>query len=475
MTLSPTFQPLSHEIAFRDPCEIFSLLHQQIGAVFLDSAEERQHCGEYSFIALDPFQILNSKNGLISYQDQTRLANPFEVLCQEINRFRLDPVPGLPPFQGGVVGYLAYEAAQYLEKLPLAAIDELEFPDLMMGFYDVVLGFDLRQKRAWIFSSGFPLQEQAQRQERAQQRRDWILNLLSGWSEQELTVAPTQMGLSVTANFPAIAYQQQIKKVIDYILAGDIFQANLSQRFRADLPPNFEPFALYQRLRKINPAPFAAYLHFADSFLISASPERFLKLNGVEVETRPIKGTRPRGASPEQDQHWARELLESVKDRAENVMIVDLLRNDLSKVCEPHSVQVPQLCGLETYSSVHHLVSVIKGRLRQNLQALDLLQACFPGGSITGAPKIRAMEIIAELEPTQRGPYCGSVVYLGFDGSMDSSVIIRSFSIRDNRLSFQAGGAIVADSNPLQEQAEVMVKARALFAALGCAQHDFAY
>jgi para-aminobenzoate synthetase component 1 len=258
-----------------------------------------------------------------------------------------------------------------------------------------------------------------------------------------------------------------VQKVIDYILAGDIFEANISQRFKADLPAGLAPFDLYRRLREINPAPFAAYLNFKDTQLASASPERFLKLSAGYVETRPIKGTRPRGKSEEEDATLARELVASEKDWAENVMIVDLLRNDLSRVCENHSVQVPQLCGLESYPSVHHLVSVVTGRLRSGMGALDLLKAAFPGGSITGAPKLRAMEIIAELEPTRRGPYCGSVAYLGFDGALDSSIIIRSFCIRQGQVSFQAGGAVVADSVPRQEQEEVLAKAGALFRALG--------
>jgi para-aminobenzoate synthetase component 1 len=215
-------------------------------------------------------------------------------------------------------------------------------------------------------------------------------------------------------------------------------------------------------------------LHFPEATIVSASPERFIQLKDGLVETRPIKGTRPRGPSLAEDQSLAEVLQKSEKDRAENIMIVDLMRNDLSRVCEPHSVQVPQLCGLESFATVHHLVSVVKGKLRPGMTAIDLLRASFPGGSVTGAPKMRAMEIIAELEPTQRGPYCGCVAYLGFDGNMDTSITIRTFSIRNARLSFQAGGAVVADSQPDQEYEETFVKARALFRALGAA-NDFTY
>jgi para-aminobenzoate synthetase component 1 len=254
--------------------------------------------------------------------------------------------------------------------------------------------------------------------------------------------------------------------VIDYIYAGDIYQANLSQRFQTILPEGDSPFALYQRLRRLNPAPFAAYLNFGDIVIASASPERFLQLRGGWVETRPIKGTRPRGATPVEDKAHARELLASEKDRAENVMIVDLLRNDLSRVCRDHTVTVPELCVLESYATVHHLVSTVVGQLNPGATAIDLLRATFPGGSITGAPKIRAMEIIAALEPTQRGPYCGSIGYVGFDGNIDSSITIRTYAIKNNVVTFQAGGGIVADSDPAAEYEETLTKAGALMEAV---------
>ena len=240
----------------------------------------------------------------------------------------------------------------------------------------------------------------------------------------------------------------------------------MTQRFRAPLPEGVTPFELYRRLRAVNPAPFAAYLDFPEVVVASSSPERFLKLRDGRVETRPIKGTRPRGKTPAEDDALALELLASEKDRAENVMIVDLLRNDLSRVCRDESVKVPELCVLETYATVFHLVSTVVGELLPGMTAVDLLKASFPGGSITGAPKIRAMEIIAELEPTQRGPYCGSIGYLSFTGSMDSNIVIRSYAIKDGTVTFQAGGGIVADSKPDAEYEETMDKARALLAAL---------
>jgi para-aminobenzoate synthetase component I len=256
-----------------------------------------------------------------------------------------------------------------------------------------------------------------------------------------------------------------ICEVIERILAGDIFQANLAQRFEAPVPMGFDHFGFYSQLRKLNAAPFAAYLDHDDFVIASASPERFLQVENGRVETRPIKGTRRRFADPVLDALQARALTESRKDRAENVMIVDLLRNDLSKVCVPGSVQVPQLCGLETFASVHHLVSTVTGRLREGQGAVDLLAAAFPGGSITGAPKVRAMEIITEMERYARGPYCGAIGYIGFDGRMDTSIVIRTASFRAGTCVVQAGGGIVTASDPAAEYDETLDKARAIFAA----------
>ena len=267
------------------------------------------------------------------------------------------------------------------------------------------------------------------------------------------------------SNFTREGYLDAVARVIEYVYAGDIFQANLSQRLEAPLAGT--PFELYRRLRQRNPAPFAAYLAFGDVVVVSSSPERFLCVDaGRRVETRPIKGTRPRGVGPEHDAALALALAESDKDRAENVMIVDLLRNDLSRVCQPGTVRVPELFALEHYQTVHHLVSTVVGELAPELDALDLLRAAFPGGSITGAPKVRAMQIIAELEPTQRGVYCGSIGYLSATGALDSSIVIRTYLVVGRDVYFQVGGGIVADSDPEQEYRETLDKARGLIAAL---------
>jgi para-aminobenzoate synthetase component 1 len=255
-----------------------------------------------------------------------------------------------------------------------------------------------------------------------------------------------------------------VRRAIDYIEAGDCFQVNLSQRLLT--PARLHPLRLYERLRRRNPAPFAGYLDLGDFVVLSASPERFLRVTDGWVETRPIKGTRPRAHTPAEDEAAAAELLHSAKDRAENVMIVDLLRNDLGRVCRYGSVQVPEVCRLESYPFVHHLVSQVRGRLREDRTPVDLLRAAFPGGSVTGAPKVRAMEIIAELEPTARGAYCGSLGFLGLDGSMDSNLLIRTFTQGRGWLQFPVGGGIVADSTPEAEYEETLHKAAGLLRAL---------
>ena len=269
----------------------------------------------------------------------------------------------------------------------------------------------------------------------------------------------------VTSNFDRAGYEEAVSKVVEYIRAGDCYQVNLSQRLLAPLREH--PLDLYGRLRKLNPAPFAAYFDLGDFQILSASPERFLKVENGEVETRPIKGTRPRGRTPEEDAALIADLISNPKDRAENVMIVDLLRNDLGRVCEYGSVRVPTVCEIETFQYVHHLVSEVRGKLRPECGPLDLLRAAFPGGSVTGAPKVRAMEIIAELEPTARGPYCGSLGFIGFDGTMDTNILIRTFTAGGGWLQFPVGGGIVADSDPHREYEETLHKAAGLLRALG--------
>ncbi len=444
------------EIDFCDPAEAAHALRDLPFLTFLDSAMADRRLGHYSFVAADPFARLAAREAGKDWISR---------LKSMLAAYRTAPLPGLPPCQGGAAGLFSYELGRSLERLPKPALDTLAFPDLSLGLYDVVVAFDLIERRGFILSTGLPERGPAARDRRAIERGRWF----EGRLRRGPVLAPAgNMPLDGwTSNFTRVSYERMVREVIERILSGDIFQANVAQRFEAPVPPDFDHFGFYRRLRRLNPAPFAAYLDHEDFVIASASPERFLKLEGARVETRPIKGTRRRFADPVLDAWQARALTESRKDRAENVMIVDLLRNDLSKVCVPGSVQVPQLCGLETFASVHHLVSSVVGRLREGQGAADLLAAAFPGGSVTGAPKVRAMEIITEMEGHARGPYCGVIGYIGFDGTMDTSIVIRTASFRGGTCVVQAGGGIVTASDPAAEYDETLDKARAMFEAFG--------
>ncbi len=445
--------------------------------LFLDSASDRGRLGRYSFLTAAPVAVIRTKGagGITALEQARALLAPHRAL----------PVAGLPPFQGGIAGYLAYDYGAVLERLPAPRYDDLEVPDALLGLYDWVIAWDHAVDRAWIISTGIPAGGTA-RTARAAERLAWVRQLLSGPSggpagrrgpvEARPATAHTApsfpvtgtdhaLGIGLRSSFTHRGYLDAVARVREYILAGDIFQANLSQRLEAPLEE--DPWHLYRRLREVNPAPFAAYLEWEGAAIASASPERFLLLDAEgRVETRPIKGTTPRGLSPLHDAALSRALHDSEKDRAENLMIVDLLRNDLSRSCQPGSVRVPELFTLEHYRTVHHLVSTVVGALAPGRDAIDLLAAAFPGGSITGAPKVRAMEIIAELEPSRRGVYCGSIGYLSTTGAMDTSIVIRTLLALGGRVTFSAGGGIVADSDPESEYQETLDKARALITAL---------
>jgi para-aminobenzoate synthetase component 1 len=455
---------LYQEIDFCDPVDIFRHFADIPGSIFLDSALVSPE-NRFSFICIDPFLRIQAKNGDVLVDDKTYSGNPFAMLKKYLQQYSLEIDATLCPFQGGIAGYFGYDLSQHLESLTKPLIDDLKFPDLCVGFYDLVIGFDVHAKKGWIFSSGYPEKEDAARKKRALSRMRFFHQIQQ--KNAKISLKFTGIQAKLASNFDHHAYVANVKKAIAYIMEGDIFQVNLSQRFKGQLHPDDHPFALYTRLRDINPAPFAAYVNFAPTVIASASPERFLKLQQGWVETKPIKGTRPRGDTTHNDNLLKQQLLTSQKDRAENIMIVDLMRNDLSRVCRDHSVHVPKCCELESFATVHHLVSTVTGELRNNHCALDLLMATFPGGSVTGAPKIRAMDIITEIERVARGPYCGSIGYLGFNGDMDTSITIRTFALQNQQVTFHVGGAIVADSDPIQEYEETLDKGRALMAALG--------
>ncbi len=465
MQVITTVFPIVYEIPYQDPIHLFALFNQNEWSILFDSANHAdpyQNTNQYSYIAVSPFKTFILKNGALN-NSQEKITDPFYVLNKYMQQFKIEKVPDLPPFQGGIAGYFSYDLCHYLEKIPYAPIDDMYYPDLAVGLYDIVISFDHRKRQAWLISTGFPEKETVTAMARANSRLKELLLVLKHKQNSILQKYPmTYCEKDISTNFNKESYMGIVRKAQEYILNGDIFEVNLSQRFNAYLQDGLNPFLLYQRLRKINPAPFAAYLNLGETILASASPERFILLENSEVETRPIKGTIRRGQSLDEDNKLAEKLINSKKDHAENVMIVDLMRNDLSRVCEDDSVYVEKLCGLESFATVHHLVSVIKGKLALKANATDLLAMTLPGGSITGAPKIRAMQIISELEPNRRGPYCGCIGYISFAGDMDTSIIIRTYAIRDGMITFQTGGAIVLDSDPEQEYQETLDKAQAL-------------
>lgn len=451
----PNFKiyPIVIEVAYQAPKDIFERFAKRKWSMLLDSANAENNIlatNRYSYILLSPFSNFVYAKHL----------NALELLRQKSQAFKLSLLPHLPPFQGGMVGYLSYDLVHdYSIKI------KTQGPLICIGFYDLLLSFDHFEKKAYIVASGFPELDEDKRKQRARKRLNWLKAQL----EMPYISNSWNKPLSeenIVANFSKSSYMTAVEKVIEHIKDGDIFQANIAQRFAIKAPKGFDYYALYKKLTKLNPAPFAAYLNLGKYKLISASPERFIKLNQGNVETRPIKGTRARGLTPKEDEANKLDLLQSAKDLSENTMIVDLMRNDLSKVCEDDSVQVQALCAHESHPTVHHLVSVIVGKLRKEFDVYDLLRATLPGGSITGAPKIRAMQIINAIEPDPRGAYCGNIVMLGFDGSLDSSIIIRTFVVEDDLITFHAGGAVVLDSCSLEEYKETLSKSFALKMAL---------
>jgi para-aminobenzoate synthetase component I len=457
------------------PVDVFQRLSMLPHAVFLDSAMRHPQLGRYSFVAADPVEWLAARADNL---------NALNRLADRVATLPLSARNDLPPFQGGWAGLFGYELGGNLERVPPAAIDEFKLPALAIGLYDVVIAFDHQQGTAWLLSQGFPEHEEALRRDRAEARLSFFRELLHAADhkapsvqhlqlEEDFHVIPVEQlapqfavgGLkNLTSNFSADAYRRAVQQVIDYIYAGDVFQVNLSQRLLH--PASSSAIELYCRLRERNPAPFAGFLDGGNWQLASASPERFIEVTHGRVETRPIKGTRRRSPHPVADMFTGGDLRASAKDQAENVMIVDLLRNDLSRTCRPDSVHVSQLFGLETYEYVQHLVSVVEGQLRPEFTPLDVLRTSFPGGSVTGAPKIRAMEIIAELEPTVRGPYCGCLGYIGVGGRMDTSILIRTITAAGGWWQLPVGGGIVVQSDPREEYDETWHKAAGLLRAL---------
>lgn len=491
-----TVEALPASLAPVDCCERLRGLPYLL---FLDSAARGPAVGRYSFVTADPFAVVRStgartecvdmESGSVRRMDGDALDAVRALLAPH----GIVPVPGLPPFLGGAAGYLGYEWAHVLERLPRARHDDLGLDDVVLGLYDWVLAWDHSAPAAWLISTGMPATSPSARARRAASRAAAVRQRLSGgertaagtWTPSGNGLRDTRANrgaarpapshsvdqgwwserLSLRSTSSKRGYLAAIERLHEYINAGDLFQANLSQRFAA--PLDEAPWTLYRRLRALGPAPFGAYFEVPHGAVLSASPERFLRLDhDRHVETRPIKGTRPRGRDPGHDAALGRALMASTKDRAENLMIVDVMRNDLSRVCVPRTVRAPDLFALERHAAVQHLVSTVVGTLQPDVDAADLLRAAFPGGSITGAPKLRAMEIIAELEPVARGVYCGAMGYWSATGALDTSIAIRTAVAVGEHVYFSAGGAVVSDSVGEQEYLETLDKARGLIDAI---------
>lgn len=439
------------------PARLLAALRARPHAFLLQSSLPDRRT-RWSFAGADPFAVYAG-------DEHTRARDAWRALSR-IAPSASDDAPGVP-FTGGAVGYWAYDFGRRLERLPEHARDDLGLPDFFLALHDVVLAIDHERERAWLFSSGLPLEGEARRLRAAERLAEFETLLADAAPAPQ--VAPPLHGANARSTFTAAAYRDGVRQIQDHIRRGDLFQANLSQRWTLDVDspsPGETAARLFAALANHSPAPWSAYLDGGDHAVASASPERFLELRGRRVQTRPIKGTRPRGMCPAEDEGLRAELLASAKDRAENVMIVDVLRNDLGRVCVTGSVETPVLCELESFPQVHHLTSTVTGRLRDGLDAFDLLAACFPGGSITGAPKIRAMEILDALEPVRRHIYTGAIGYLDWSGDADLNIAIRTALVTPRAIHFAAGGGITADSDPDSEYLETLDKAEGMRRAL---------
>ncbi|QJQ95401.1 MULTISPECIES: aminodeoxychorismate synthase component I [Halomonadaceae] len=437
-----------------DPLGYFGQLKHRPGAVLLDSGRPAGPGGRYDIMSCDPQAMLEiDQRGTVRCQEVPGLpACPIAAQQALLERLDIEAPQSDLPFLGGLIGYWSYDLGRCLERLDGTAKEVTALPWSRVGLYDWALIQDHQREKSWLVAS----------HDRREQVLAWLAAPACGNDEPAFRITAP-----FTAELDRHGYGERFRAVQRYIHAGDCYQINLAQRFSA--PYEGSLWQAYRRLRHATPTPFAGYLAWDDKAVLSLSPERFLKSRDGVVEARPIKGTRPRGQDAAQDRLLAEELSLSIKDRAENVMIVDLLRNDLGRVCLPGSVEVPRLCGLESYANVHHLVSIVRGKLARHHSPLDLLAAAFPGGSITGAPKVRAMQIIDELEPSRRSAYCGSLGYIDHRGNMDTSIAIRSVIADAGTLHLWGGGGLVADSNEEAEYRETLDKIRHLMRALDSA------
>lgn len=477
--------PLYIEIPYFEPYRVYESIDCRENSILLESVKGPYKIARYSFIAFNPYLIFKVKNGEINIEalrkeyeaklNTISFRNPIERLYELVAAYPQRYAPELPPFQGGAIGLLSYDFVRYIENIPQKAVDDLFIPDAHFFMVDKVVAFDHMQQKAWKIVS--PGARDTGLGYRDISHIDWNIaydeaseELMEGDFEVKELIPrrdflTTQLTLELNYEMSKEQYMDIVKRAKEYIAAGDIFQANLSQRISAEIGDK-EPWEIYKLLRKVNPSPFAVYADFGSYKIVSSSPERLIRVNADIVETRPIAGTRPRGKDFKEDEQMRAELLLNEKERAEHIMLIDLERNDIGRVCRYGSVIVDELMITEDYSHVIHIVSNVKGILEKNKTCFDVIKAVFPGGTITGVPKVRCMEIIDELEPVRRGPYTGSLGYIGFSGNMDMNIIIRTFVIKEGRAYVQAGAGIVADSDPEKEYYETLKKAEALIRTL---------
>jgi len=420
----------------------------------------------------DPFMTFSSTGTEITIAKGEKKhclkGNPIDTLRKLMEKYSVIPQKDVHMFQGGVVGMFSYDLHHFFEKLPVSTLDDLKTPDIFLLFVDAMIVFDHLEEKLFIASTGFPEMCNDKASVRARERIEFLQGFVDN-AEPPKHIPQKLHAEDFQSNFSKESFEEMVCRAKEYIKAGDIFQVNISQRFSVKFSE--DPLMLYRILRKINPSPFGCFIDFHDFQVVSSSPERLVKKDNIEVETRPIAGTRPRGKNAKEDTYLSSELFLNEKERAEHIMLVDLERNDMGRICRFGSVHVDDLMAIEEYSHVFHIVSNIRGTLLENVDAFKVLEACFPGGTITGTPKIRSMEIIDELEPTRRGIYTGSMGYISFDDDMDMNIVIRTFFIKNGRAYIQAGCGIVADSVPQKEYFETIYKAQALLLALGCDGH----
>ncbi len=441
-------------------------------AFLLESVEGGEKIARYTFVGADPVEVFRYARGASIIEGQGRLhwqqTNPVEFLRHRIARYRPVRLPGLPPLVAGAIGYFAYDMVRLIERIPARGRDDMGLDDAVLMFYLGLVAFDHVQHRVWVVRNVF-----TEGQVRLRAQYDAAVREIARTRRAlEHPLPPHRAArragpLRTTSNMSKARYLACVRKAKRYIRAGDIFQVVLSQRFAARIKA--DPFEIYRALRVVNPSPYMYFLRLDDVAVVGSSPEMLVKVQGREAFYRPIAGTRPRGRDEKEDRRLEAELIADPKERAEHIMLVDLGRNDLGRVSEYGSVRVEQLMSVERYSHVMHMVSSLRGRLRSDVDCFDALMACFPAGTVSGAPKVRAMEIIDELEPTRRGIYAGGILYLDFSGNLDSCIAIRTLVAKGGRAYVQAGGGLVADSRPEREFQETINKSRALLAALKAA------